>query len=84
MHPFTLQELLGVWAERDLLYREPESSAASWRSESEVAAIRQGRIREVGFLAPGERAEGWALVNAWVPPFPTGEPEINELREWLQ
>ena len=78
--PFTLHELQGIWAERDALYG---TGAEDWRGEAEVAAIRQGRIREVNFLAVPERAAGWAAVTTWVPPFPIGEPEINELSAWL-
>ena len=75
MYPMILADLQSLWADRDVLYAgqnpaQDERSRPGELSTTEIAAIRQGRIREVNFLEPGERAEGWGYVNSWTPPLP--------------
>jgi len=60
----TWPKLANAWALRDDQYARLVLPLA----EETIAAIREGRKREVWFLPPGQRAYAWGQVQAWYPP----------------
>jgi len=62
--PVTLSALVVAWAGRDDLY-------ARWQREltdAEVNGVKAGRLREIGYLPPAERARAFSVVTGWWPP----------------
>lgn len=75
--PKTEDELILRWAQRDAEYAKSRPGLAP----GSIAAVQQGRMREVSRMPRDMRARLFARVKTWVPPV---HPEFGSMKDFLE